>query len=299
MALLILLHEVIKIKTFYITQGQNSMFKTIKIEDNICKIYNLSEKANIKKVEKTVKKMHKANINAAIISRELHVNTQFINMLNIYDITVFDGKWLGENLILDLIHYLEQRGVILKDGEVSILANDLTENIKGNVKQLSSEFKRVKIITNHEEKFRKLESDLYNQTGIPLIISNNKKKSLLKSKLIINFDFVEEEVNKYNINENAIIISLNDKVKINKKRFNGIIITDYEVKSNPEFNYTDLEEEFYRKEIYEGKIYNELCHRNDISEASCSKFEKIRSIIKESQITIETIYGTNGIITLI
>ena len=44
------------------------------------------------------------------------------------------------------------------------------------------------------KKFKKLENDLYEQNGVPIIISNNKKKSLSKSELIINFDFIEEDI---------------------------------------------------------------------------------------------------------
>ena len=296
MALLILLDEVVKIRTFYIKKGQNSIFKTIKVEDNICTIYNLSEKNSLKKIEKLVKKMKKLNINSTVISKALHEYTNFINMLNAYDITIFDGKWLGQYILDDIIEYLKKRGTELKTDEVSILANDLTEEIKGNIKELINKFKRIKIITNHSEKFKKLEKHLYEQTGVSLIISNNTKKALSKSELIINFDFIEEDVNRYNINENAIIVSLDEKVKINKKRFNGIIITDYEVGSKKILCDTiKKEEEFSNKEIYEEKIYNESLYRAQLSEANLSKFEVVRNIIKEYEIEIYTIRGINSV----
>lgn len=297
MALLILLDEVIKIKTFYIKQGQSSMFKTIKIEDNICTIHNLSEKTSIKKAEKIVKKMKKLEINSIVISKALHTNTNFINMLNAYDISNFDGKWLGQYIVADMIEYLEKKGTKLKKEELSILANDLTEEIKGNIKEFINKFKRIKIVTNHSEKFKKLENDLYEQNGVPIIISNNKKKSLSKSELIINFDFIEEAINQYNINENAIIINLDEKIKINKKRFNGMIATDYEVNSEKIPHNDKIEEQdFYKKEIYEEKIYNESLQRVQLSEANCSKFEVVRNIIKEYEIKIDAIYGLSGML---
>lgn len=297
MALLILLDEVVKIKTFYIKQGQNSMFKMIKIEDNICTIHNLSEKTSIKKIEKMVKKMERADINAVVISKVLHTNTNFINTLNAYNITTFDGKWLGEYFIADIIEYLEKRVRKIKKDEISILANDLTEEIKGNIEELINKFKRIKIVTNHSEKFKKLEKDLYEQNGVPIIISNNKKKSISKSEVIVNFDFNEELINQYVINENAIIISLNENIKINKKRFNGMVVTDYEVSfKNAPYEINISIEDFYNKEILEEKIYNESLKRVQLSEANCSKFEVIRNILKEYKTTIESIYGKNGIL---
>jgi hypothetical protein len=295
MALLILLKEVLRIKTFYIRQGQNSIFRRIKIENNICTIQNLSEKTKIKKVEKTVKKLSKLDAKSVIISKPLHKNENFINTLKSYNITVFNGKWLVQYLIDDIIQCIEERKIKFKKDEISILANNLTEEVKGNIKELINKFKRIKIITNHSERFKKLEKDLYEQNGVPIIISNNKKKSLSKSEVIINFDFIEENINKYAINENAIIISLNEKIKVNTKRFNGIIITDYEVSfKNALYEINILIEDFYNKEICEEKIYNESLQRVQLSEANCSKFEVVRNIIKEYKITIECLYGKNG-----
>ena len=297
MALLILLEEVVKIKIFYIKQGQDTIFRVIKIQDNICTIRNLSKKTRIKGVEKIVKKMKKADINAVVISKHLHANINFINMLNNYNITVFDGKWLGQYIVDDIIQYIEVKKIKFKKEEISILANDLTDELKGTIEESINKFKRIKIVTNHSEKFKKLEKDLYEQNGVPIIISNNKKKSISKSELIVNFDFNEELINQYVINENAIIISLNEKIRINKKRFNGMVVTDYEVSFEKISYSSNIEEEhFYKKEICEEKIYNELLQRVYLSEANCTKFEVIRNILKEYQITIESIYGKNGIL---
>ena len=285
----------VKIKTYYLKQGQSSIFKTISLNDEVCEIYNLFENTKPKKIEKIIKKLKRNGINAVVISKEIHLITDFVNSLSSHEISIFDGKWLGHYLILDIIHKLVEKGKILDKDEVAILANDLTEEVKGSINELVKKFKKVKIITNHAEKFKKLENDLFQYQGISIIISNNKKKSLLKSGLIINFDFVEEEINKYNINENAIIISIDEKIKINKKRFSGIIITDYEVKVNEELgNIMIQDEEFYKKEIFEEKIYNELMGRTQLSEANCSKYEIVRNIIKENKIEIDEIYGLNG-----
>ena len=43
-------------------------------------------------------------------------------------------------------------------------------------------------------------------------------QSLLKSKIIINMDFNKQKINKYKINENAIIINLEGDIKIENKK---------------------------------------------------------------------------------
>ena len=44
--------------------------------------------------------------------------------------------------------------------------------------------------------------------GIILNLSNNRNKSLIKAEIIINVDFPEEIINKYNIYNNAIVVNI-------------------------------------------------------------------------------------------
>ena len=48
------------------------------------------------------------------------------------------------------------------------------------------------------------------------------KKSLVKTPIILNLDFNMQVLNKYKINENAIIINVEGDMKIRSKRFSGI-----------------------------------------------------------------------------
>ena len=51
----------------------------------------------------------------------------------------------------------------------------------------------------------------------------------MKSQIILNIDFPKELINKYNINDDAIIVNVKGKIKINKKRYNGLNINNYEI----------------------------------------------------------------------
>ena len=127
---------------------------------------------------------------------------------------------------------------------ISILVNDINDNILENIKEIVKEYKKINIVTNHIEKFKKIEKQILEKEGIMLVISNNRRKSLLKSKIILNIDFPTELINKYQIYEEAIIVNLKGNVKIEKKRFNGININDYEIC----FKYED---EFYCRQLLE------------------------------------------------
>lgn len=89
-----------------------------------------------------------------------------------------------------------------------------------------------------------------------ITVGNNKRKSLSKSKIIINIDFPNEFINEYNIYEEAIIITLRKNIKIKSKRFNGKIIDNYEIslKNNEEIEFENLNK-YNLKEIYEAQFY--------------------------------------------
>ena len=101
--------------------------------------------------------------------------------------------------------------------------------ILNEIENLSRKFKTISIVTNNIQKFEQFKDKLYNEFGIILTLSNNKKKALLKSNIIVNVDFPDEVLNKYYIYDNAMIINLEEYVNIHKKRFSGKIINDYNI----------------------------------------------------------------------
>ena len=142
---------------------------------------------------------------------------------------------------------------------------------------IAQNVKRINIVTNHINKFRKLEEQLYNEMGIVLNISNNKNKSLLNVKLIINIDFPEEIINKYDIYNNAIIVNILNEIKVKAKKFNGINIKYYKAYIPKEFKMDG----FSKNIIYESMIYN------------CN-YEEARKNIINNKIRISRLIGING-----
>ena len=103
---------------------------------------------------------------------------------------------------------------------VSILVNDVEDYVLENIKLIVRKYKRVNIVTNHLEKFKKLEKEIFEKDGIMVTVTNNKKKSLTKSNVILNYDFPTELINKYKIYDEAIILNVKQNVSISSKRFN-------------------------------------------------------------------------------
>ena len=124
------------------------------------------------------------------------------------------------------------------------------------------------------------------ENGIMITIVNNKKKSLMKSKIILNIDFPNELINKYMIKEDAIIINVPGKVKINRKRFNGLIVNNYEIDFRDDIKSEEnlMGYEFYLRDVYESRLYKK------------QTFSDIRNALKKDGVNIKKVYLSNSVL---
>ena len=226
--------------------------KLIKDQENTINL-PIDEKTKEKQIEKLSAKTKKiiqkySTSKKVVLSKEMYKQTQYINYLNTYGLEIQDGKWLFEILLPEITEYIINKKKIEKTN-ISIMINDLTDNEFENIKILSRKYKLINIVTNHIEKFKRLEKQLQENEGIIITITNNKKKSLMKSQIILNIDFPKELINKYNIQDDAIIVNVKGNAKINKKRFNGLTINDYEIDfRDDKKNNKEINDKFYLKE---------------------------------------------------
>lgn len=253
-----------------------------KIKDDKLEIYlNLSKDKNISKV---IKKIKKSDILFVVLEKQLHENKNFINALYANDIKIFDGRWLIKYLSFEILDYIINKSQIKKEEtEIAILSNEITDLTIETIKILSKEYKRLSVITNHIDKLKKVEKEIYEKEGILITLTNNSKKSLLKPQIILNMDFNKEILNRYKINENAIIINLEGDMKIENKRYNGININDYEIEvGKEEIIWRENKEKYYNKELLENALYSK------------DSFKNIRNRILKTKIEIKELYGING-----
>lgn len=276
------LTEVITIKTYYIENVDKPTIirkmKKIKMERDNCEIYlDLNKEKNIRKV---IDKMQKNEITNVVLEKELIKNKNFINALNSCEINIFDGRWLIKYLTFEILDYVVKNAEIKKEEiEIAITTNEITDLVVEVIRKFAKQYKKLTVVTNHIDKLRKIEKEIYNKEGIMIIVSNNPKKSLTKSKIILNIDFNKEVLNRYIINENAIIINLEGKMKIENKRFNGININDYEIEvGRKEVVWRENMKKFREKDLLEAKLYMK------------DTFNNIRSKIHKNKIEITELY---------
>ena len=258
-----------------------AIFKT-KINKDNCEIYmNLSIEKNIKKLVKVLVKNEVKNV---VLCKELVENHKLIIALNANDIRIFDGKWLEKYLVFEMLDFiLKQKNLKREETELAVLTNEITDFDIYIIKTLAKTYKRLNVVTNHIEKLKKIEKMIYDETGVLIVLSNNHKKSLLKPQIILNLDFNKAVLNKYKINENAVIVNIDGDMAIYDKRFNGININDYEVSVGREECIWREDMRFFgNKELLEAALY-----RKDT-------FFNIRSDILKNKVAIKEVYGING-----
>ena len=246
----------------------------------------ISKKKAQKLAKKTKKTLDESISKKIVISKAMKKQEEYVNMLHTYQFDIIEGKWLFEVLTCKVLNYvLERKKMKKQETAISILVNDLTENMLSNIRQIAKEYKRVNIVTNHIERFRKIEKQILEKDGIMITVGNNKKKGLSKSKLILNVDFPSELVNQYNIYDNAIMINIRGNVRVTKKRFNGITINDYDVSFEKveEFDY-DKNTKYKACEIYEAQINKK------------QPFEDIMRKINKDKVKIIKLVGINTVV---
>lgn len=253
---------------------------TIK-ENGICVLpyKNIKNKIIINVIIKIIAK----NAQSVVLSNYLN-NIEYVkeNLIN-SKVHIYNGKMLSNYLIYNFIKYISKlKNEEVHTQEISILVNSCNSLNAENILYLATTLKRINIVTTKINDFNKIATYLENTMGIGITITNNKRKSLAKAKMIINIDFNEETLNQFNINRDAIIININNSVEIKTKLFNGINAYDYYIDYD-----TDLDNEvlkfFDKKLIYEStlnkKNYNEIIER----------------IVKDN-LKIVNLVGKNGII---
>lgn len=258
----------------------------VKVQENTI-ILPIDENTNEKQIEKIATKTNKiikkySTSKKIVLSKEICKEQKYINYLNTYGLEIQDGKWLFEILLPEITEYIVNKKKIEKTN-ISIMINDLTDLEFENIKILARKYKSINIVTNHIEKFKKLEKQLQENEGIIITITNNKKKSLMKSQIILNIDFPKELINKYNMQDEAIIVNVRGNVKINKKRFNGLNINDYEIDfRDDKKNNKALNDKFYLKDLYEAELYKK------------QRISEIKEKIRVDKVIIKKLILNNG-----
>lgn len=266
-------------QVFNISTTENNQIIVQPIKENI-------EEKQAQKLAKSIrKKCQKQGISRVVLSKNIQNNKIFYNKIYECAINTFDGKWLEKYMTHEMLDYIiKNRSLKKEKTEITILSNYISNEVIETIKILAKEYKTVNVVTKQIAEFEHIEDMIYEEYGMMMTVADNKRKSLVKSKIILNYDFTEKQINQYNIYDEAIIVNLQNKLKINQKRFNGLVVNDYEIYSTRADDYFGLDKirNFYVKDLLEESIY-----RKD-------SFANIRRNITYGHYKIKELYGING-----
>lgn len=241
-------------------------------------IYEISN-LNRRCVEKLRKLIKKDNIKQVACEEEIQ---QYVDKK-----ILIDEKDIIKYLILEILEYIfEIQGKKMEQEDIYFLINKDEDIYLENIKTLSEKFKTTNIITEELSKFQKIVENIFEEETT-IYLSNNKRKSLRRAKYIVNFDYGIGEIEKYNINRTAILINIEQNVKIESMAFEGISINNVNIQIPDE-----LIEHFGRmmEKINKNILYMSLVNQKQ-------ELARIKDRIKEDNIHILNLIGDKGIIS--
>ena len=280
----------------YIKEENLKLFKGIEIRffDNNYIIALAGAKKNKNRIKKRlIKYIQKLKIDALVFSKELeNFKTSICEMLGSYNVQVLNGKKLMEFMEFQVVKYvLNKQKANMKEEEIYIVFKKSGDIDLNFLKKFIEGFRIVNIVTNDVERLKNVQDNLLENDGILISVSNNKRKALKRAKYILNINLNKEELSKYKINRNAIIINIREIVKYDSSGFEGININQIKIKCPDEFieKFEQIGDNFDLVELYESLLFSDNIQKR--------KIEDVYDRIDKDDISITEIIGNNGAIS--
>lgn len=198
------------------------------------------------------------------VSDNLRKEKNFIKFAKANQLKMMDGKWLFKNMVDQVVEYIVlTKNEALVNQEVSILCKQLDDTILEKIKEICVKVKLCNILTNQTKQFQKLEEEVYQTNGIVLNVSNNYKRAVAKSNIVINFDFAPKDLEKCVFAKEAYFVNVDKNIKFDKKESNERNIIFYGVDMPEKYvEYLEVLEGFNSSILYESFIYKKTNYRN-------------------------------------
>lgn len=265
-----------------------------KFDNNYVIAVTNENKISVKK--RLIKYIEKLGIDTLVFSNELdgEFKKEICSMLGKKRVEILNGKKLMEYMEFEIVKYiLNKQQTNMKEEDIYIIFKK-DESIDLNFLKIFIEnFKTTNIVTNDIERLKNVQDNLLENDGILIAVSNNKKKALKRAKYIININLNKEELDKYTINRNSIIINIRENVKYDNPNFDGININYFNISCPDEYiekfeQICNIENSFDLVKLYESIL---LC-----SNIQKIEQEDVYERINKDDIRIIGLIGNNGLI---
>lgn len=251
-------------------------------ENYIFAVYDIEKTKFQKRIARYIKKL---NIDTLVFSKELdgEYKEKICKILS-QDVNVLNGKQLMDFMKFQIVKYvLNKQNKDTKEENIYIILKKDSKINLNFLQEFIENFKMTNVVTNDIERLKNIQENLLENDGVLISISNNKRKALKRAKYVLNINLNKDELSKYNINRDAIIINVQEFVKYDNPNFDGININYFEIKCPDDLQekFEQIGENFDLVKLYESML---LLENN----------QKISEKIKEDKVCVSGIIGNNG-----
>lgn len=216
---------------FFLFSKLNIMQEIVYRRKKIIIIYKEKNK-NKKIIEKKINKvLIKENKNKIILSKAILklLKNSKLSSINEYIKLIENRKEDFEQMIDYIIEFvLSSRDKKIEESNIYVLIKKYNSTYNEKIISMSEKCKSINIVTEDMKAYQKIEEKLVDYIT-NITVSNNKRKSLSNAKYIINIDYTNEELTKYNVNRNAIIFNISHNKISEIRGFEGNIINNVKV----------------------------------------------------------------------
>ena len=251
-------------------------------ENYIFAVYDIEKTKFQKRIARYIKKL---NIDTLVFSKELdgEYKEKICKILS-QDVNVLNGKQLMDFMKFQIVKYvLNKQNKDTKEENIYIILKKDSKINLNFLQEFIENFKMTNVVTNDIERLKNIQENLLENHGVLISISNNKRKALKRAKYVLNINLNKDELSKYNINRDAIIINVQEFVKYDNPNFDGININYFEIKCPDDLQekFEQIGENFDLVKLYESML---LLENN----------QKISEKIKKDEVCVSGIIGNNG-----
>lgn len=273
---------------------KNNIFSGIEIkrfDNNYILVISRKKKDKDRIKKRLVKYIKKLEIDALVFSKELEndFKPSICEMLQDEKVRILNGKKVMEFMEFEIVKYvLDKQKVYMKQEEIYIIFKKSSLLDLNFLKRFIEKFRIVNIVTNDIERLKNVQDNLLENDGILISVSNNKRKALKRAKYILNINLSKDELEKYKINRDAIIINIGEDVRYNSPSFDGININYFNIKCPDEYmeKYEQIGNNFDLVQLYESTLLSDNMQKREI--------EDIYERIERDGIRITDVIGNNG-----
>ncbi len=258
-----------------------NFFGVAKIDNNYLVLMSTCEDINDKMLAKVCKTAQQLKLKNIALADKLKNNSLIQEKLLKCDFIFLDGTKIYKFLTYEIVNKIAYiQNLRMQSMEITFLTNNNSDVNLENIKLLAQRCKIINILTEKVELFSSLEKQLYEENGIIINVSSNKRKTCMYSDIILNVDFDNKILEKCKLREKTIIVQFT-KSKFENKT--GVTITSYKLNIPEKYcKNKELVKHFSNEIIYESYFYYKL------------SFKNVRKILKKDNISVKHFIGNNG-----